>query len=121
MSKTILIVSLVLLSSLFACAGGKSENAGAKTARSFYNSKCATCHGPQGLGDGLLAGSLNPKPRDYSDAAWQGSVTDEYLKKVITEGGRAGGLSPLMPSSPELKNDPVMLGEVVSLIRSFAQ
>lgn len=54
---------------------------------------CATCHGPAGLGDGAAAATLTPKPRNLQAT----TQTDEQLKKIITEGGAANGLSPLMP------------------------
>lgn len=63
-----------------------------------YNLTCGTCHGEAGDGNGPAGGALNPKPRDFTDAAWwdDEKTTDEYVAKVIKEGGPAVGLSPLM-------------------------
>jgi mono/diheme cytochrome c family protein len=88
-------------------------------ARNLFKTRCAICHGETGKGDGLGAASLNPKPRNYSDAAWQASVTDETLKKVIVEGGPAIGLSPLMVHNPDLASRPEMVDDLVRIIRSF--
>ena len=84
-----------------------------------FSTLCATCHGTSGKGDGPGSASLDPKPRDYSDAAWQDSVSDEELAKVIVEGGGAAGMSPLMPPSPDLKDKPEVVKELVKMIRSF--
>src|SRR5688500_2243500 len=45
-------------------------------AKEMFAMVCATCHGADGTGNGPAAASLNPKPRNYTDAAWQASVTD---------------------------------------------
>ncbi|GBD39020.1 hypothetical protein HRbin37_01282 [bacterium HR37] len=59
---------------------------------------CASCHGPEGKGDGPAAAALEPKPRDLSDASYVSTLSDEHLFKVIKEGGAAVGKSPLMPA-----------------------
>lgn len=59
---------------------------------------CASCHGDLGKGDGIAAAALDPKPRDLSDAAYMSGLTDEYLFKVINEGGVAVGKSVAMPA-----------------------
>lgn len=63
-----------------------------------YNQVCASCHGPGGKGDGPAAASLNPKPRDHTDAKYMSSISDEYMFKVISQGGAAVGKSQLMPA-----------------------
>jgi hypothetical protein len=37
--------------------------------KEIYNGKgaCAGCHGPAGKGDGMLAASLNPSPRNFTN------------------------------------------------------
>ena len=93
----------------------------AEEARNTFNTLCSTCHGTSGKGDGTAAASLNPKPRDYTDKAWQASVTDDDLKKIIVEGGAAVGKSQLMPPNPQLKDKPEVVAELVKIVRSFAQ
>jgi len=86
-----------------------------------YKQVCATCHGQTGKGDSPAAANFPVKPRDYSDAEWQASVTDEYLSQVILEGGAAVGKSALMPASPDLKDKPEVLSALVAKVRSFAE
>jgi cytochrome c551/c552 len=88
-------------------------------ARDYFQKKCMVCHGPAGNGDGPAAASLAPKPRKFSDASWQASVTDEHLAKVIVSGGGAVGKSTAMPANPELAKQPEILSELVRLVRSF--
>ena len=74
-----------------------------RRARSIFEERCTPCHGKQGRGDGPSASALNPKPRNYSDPAWQDAATDEAIAKAILEGGAAVGKSPVMPGNPDLE------------------
>lgn len=85
-----------------------------------YKAVCATCHGVTGRGDSPAAANFPIKPRDYSDKAWQATVTDEYIAQAIVEGGAAVGKSPLMPASPDLKDKPEVVAALVAKIRGFA-
>ena len=97
-------------------AGGPSE-----MAQKMFETVCATCHGIDGTGNGPAAETINPKPRNYTDAAWQATVTDDDLKKIILLGGQGVGKSPLMPGNPHLKDDPSTLDGLVLIIRGFAK
>ena len=90
-------------------------------AHKMFQMMCAVCHGFDGMGHGPGSEMLNPKPRNYTDAAWQASVTDDYLKKVILEGGAAVGKSGAMVGHPELKDQPETLDGLVTIIRGFAK
>jgi cytochrome c553 len=90
-------------------------------ARKMYATVCSMCHGAEGKGDGQAAAALNPKPRDYTDAAWQASVTDEEIKKTILLGGQGVGKSATMPGQPQLKDQPAVLDGLVQIIRGFAK
>lgn len=65
--------------------------------KEIFTNNCVSCHGPEGIGDGIAAAALNPKPRDLSEASYVSSLSDNHLKKVISEGGASVGKSPLMP------------------------
>lgn len=88
-------------------------------ADTIWQSRCATCHGAAGKGDGPAAVALTPKPRDFSLADWQASVTDEHLEKVIIEGGQAVGLSPLMTANPDLAAKPEVVKALCAHVREL--
>jgi mono/diheme cytochrome c family protein len=85
----------------------------------MFAERCSPCHGPSGKGDGVAAAALNPKPRNYTDKAWQASVTDEQIRKTIIYGGAAVGKSAVMPSSPDLDAKPEVVEGLVKMVRSF--
>ena len=89
------------------------------TAENIFATRCATCHGADGKGTGPAAAALNPKPRDYTDQAWQKSVTDDQIKKTIIEGGASVGKSPLMVPNPDLANQPAVVEGLVHIVRGF--
>ena len=88
-------------------------------AQVIFNERCAACHGTEGKGNGPASAALNPKPRNYTDRAWQAAVTDEQLRKTITMGGAAVGKSPIMPASPDLDEKPEIVEGLVKLVRKF--
>ena len=90
-----------------------------ESAQDIYTSRCVPCHGATGTGDGPAAAALNPKPRNYTDATWQASVTDDQLKKTILYGGAAVGKSAAMPSQPDLESKPEVLDGLIKIIRGF--
>lgn len=96
--------------------GGGSPD---EQAAAMFQNVCSTCHGAGGMGDGPAAESLNPKPRNYSDAAWQASVTDDDIKKIIVEGGQAVGKSAMMPAQPQLRDKPEVVAGLLKIIRGF--
>lgn len=87
----------------------------------LFKARCETCHGATGVGDGPGAVALDPKPRNYTDPAWQASVSDARLKEIIAKGGIGVGLSPAMPAQVDLANDRDALAGLVWKIRSFAK
>jgi cytochrome c553 len=90
-------------------------------ARETFKTLCSTCHGTSGKGDGTAATNLNPKPRNYTDKQWQASVTDDQIRQIIVNGGAAVGKSPAMPASPQLRDKPQVLEELVRIVRSFGK
>lgn len=99
--------------------GGGGGGAGGGEAKTIFTTRCATCHGTEGKGNGPAAITLTPKPRNYTDAAWQKSVTDDNLREIIVKGGAAVGKSPLMPPNPDLENKPDVVNGLVAIVRSF--
>ena len=88
-------------------------------AETIFTTRCVTCHGPQGAGDGPASAGLTPPPRNFRDAAWQSSVTDDYLGKIISYGGAAVGKSPAMPGNPDLITQRDVLAALIAKIRSL--
>ncbi|MBA3461026.1 MAG: c-type cytochrome [Deltaproteobacteria bacterium] len=100
--------------------GGEAAGNPDELAKAMFRETCAICHGVGGKGDGQMAANLNPKPRDYTDPAWQASVTDEQIKTIIMEGGQAAGKSATMPAmKSQLQGKPEVLDGLVRLIRGF--
>ena len=92
-----------------------------RTAMQLFMTECAKCHGTEGLGNGPSSVALNPKPRNYTDPAWQASVTDDEIKRIILEGGGAVGKSAAMMSFSALKDQPDVLDALVRIVRGFAK
>lgn len=113
------IVSLTLLVSMMipGLAFGKGDAAKGKE---IYTKFCASCHGPNGKGDGPAAAALTPKPRNLADKKVIGSFTDDYLFKVIQGGGASVGKSPLMPPwGGALKEEDIQ--NVITYVRSLGK
>ena len=96
-----------------------SAGGGSAEAKTIFTTRCATCHGTDGKGKGPASITLNPKPRNYTDAAWQKSVTDEHIAEIIVKGGAGVGKSPLMPPNPDLESKPAVVTSLVGIVRSF--
>jgi hypothetical protein len=117
-----LVVALVaaVFSLLASLASAEEIPAAAKTeADSVWQMRCTPCHGAAGKGDGAAAAALNPKPRDFSLADWQKSVTDEHVEKVIVEGGQSVGLSMMMTANPDLASKPDVVRALREHVRSL--
>ncbi len=70
----------------------------ALTARENYRFYCAPCHGLEGRGDGPNATPTQPvRPRNHRSPVEMEKLSDEDIINVIRFGGRATGVSTLMP------------------------
>lgn len=79
---------------------------------------CAACHGAEGDGKGPAGAALTPPARDFTDAAWWDTRSDEDVAKVIKEGGAANGLSPLMAGYGGMYTDE-QIAQMVEHLKSF--
>jgi mono/diheme cytochrome c family protein len=90
-------------------------------AREVYESSCVTCHGPKGDGDGLGASGLPTKPANFTDPAWQKTVSDDEIARAIVGGGAVVRRSPLMPANPALASKPGVVAALRQMVRGFAK
>ncbi len=87
----------------------------------IFKTRCSVCHGMNGEGDGPAAAGLTTKPQNYTNEAWQKSVTDATIEKAIVQGGAAVGRSPLMAPNPDLKDKPGVVAALKDKIRKFGK
>ncbi|MDX2169161.1 MAG: c-type cytochrome [Deltaproteobacteria bacterium] len=104
-----------------AVAAEQLPPAAVKEADEIYKSRCTLCHGAAGKGDGPTAAALTPKPRTLTDAAWQKTVDDAHIEKIILNGGPSVGKSPLMPANPDLANKPDVIKALRQIVRQFGK
>jgi mono/diheme cytochrome c family protein len=88
-------------------------------AKQVWETRCVTCHGNAGNGNGPGAAALAKKPRSFKDPIWQQQTDDARIKKVMVEGGAAVGLDAAMAPNPDLASKPEVVAELVKKIRSF--
>lgn len=96
MKKLFLVLGLSLGSAALA-ADAKFELKGdAAKGEAKFKQLCVSCHGEKGDGNGAAAAALPTKPTNFGDPANADRLKDEYVYKIIKEGGAANGRSPLM-------------------------
>jgi mono/diheme cytochrome c family protein len=78
---------------------GRDVPASAPAARRLYARWCATCHGPEGRGNGPAAPSLIPRPRDFTKGLFKYKSTpadqpptDDDLIRVVADGLQASAM-----------------------------
>lgn len=115
------VITAAAILAMVVLAGGVAQAGGdAAKGKAAFQQYCASCHGPAGKGDGPMGAAMNPKLKDLSDKAFNGSMKDDYLVKLIKEGGQAVGKSPMMPKmGGALKDSDV--ADVIAYIRSLAK
>lgn len=118
--KTILTMVALTVATFIAVGPLFAEVQGdARAGKEKYLTLCASCHGTSGKGDGPVAERLSPKPRDHTDGRYMNTLTDQYLFNVIKQGGKAVGLSELMPPWGRVLNDKEVQ-DLVAYVRTLA-
>lgn len=113
------LVCCLLLGSVFGTGGSLAEQGDPVAGKVTYDKICATCHGMTGKGDGPAAAVLPTKPRNHTDGQYMNALTDDYVFKIIKEGGVAVGKAQFMPAwSAQLKDPEIW--NIVAYIRSLA-
>ena len=64
----------------------------------LFQAYCASCHGPEGLGDGPAAETLDPKPATLADGAMMSELSDGYLFWRVSQGGQMEPFNSAMPA-----------------------
>jgi mono/diheme cytochrome c family protein len=60
----------------------------------LFKQNCVSCHGDTGHGDGPAAGTLNPKPRDFSQSTgWKNGFRITDIFKTVTTGIKGTGMA----------------------------
>lgn len=86
-------VAAALCLALWACGGedaavGDTGAVGTERGRTLYGQHgCPLCHGPEGRGDGRIAHTLEPPPRDFRDrASFRHGDGVDAIAKTIDKG-----------------------------------
>lgn len=98
MKKLLLVCGLCLGTSAFAEDAKFELKGDAVKGEAAYKTNCISCHGEKGQGDGVAAGQINPKPTNFADKANAERLTDEWVYKMIKDGGAKHGKSEMMVS-----------------------
>ncbi len=85
----------------------------------LYQQRCASCHGPQGLGDGELRNQLTVPPAALGDAQIQWEAVPLEWFKVVTQGRLERQMPPFASLAPKERWD--ILGYLFSLPLGEAQ
>lgn len=85
-SIRILLTVAALAASAAACAERPLPTA--REGRALYaENGCASCHGADGHGDGAIAATLDPRPRDFRDvAAFKRGFEVEAIARTLATG-----------------------------------
>jgi cytochrome c553 len=79
-----------------------------------WNKSCKVCHGEDGKGQTTMGKKLNLK--DFTDAAYQATLTDAQATKTIKEGFKKGD-SMVMKAFSDLSDDEIKA--LVAKVRAF--
>ncbi len=99
---------------------GLASGADMAKGKAAFQQYCASCHGTAGKGDGPMGAAMNPKLKDLSGKAYNASLKEDYLVKLIKEGGQAVGKSPMMPKMGGVLKDGEVT-DVIAYIRSLGK
>ncbi len=95
-----------------------TDSASIATGAVLFGKYCETCHGKTGHGDGPASKPLNPKPRNFTHPSEFKSKNDGEVFLVISKGGAARHLSPVMPAwGSTLKK--AQIWDLIGFIRGF--
>ena len=114
LEATVMILTIALAFGMVIAAGDLAKG------KASFDQICASCHGTSGKGDGAAAAALSPKPRDLTDKKYVSGLKDDYIKKIVKEGGQAVGKSPLMPPMGSALKD-TDIENIIAYVRSLGK
>ena len=85
--------------------------------KALFAQTCATCHGPEGKGDGPGGTGLTPKPRNFTqNTGWKNGTRIEDIYKTLDEGIKG---SSMVSYNYLTKKDRMALAHVVQSLGAF--
>jgi len=118
--KSRLFVSFGLLILLAPGLGLAQTTGDAKAGKAKYDALCVGCHGATGKGDGAAAAALTPKPGDFTNCKEMAKLSDDFLYKIVKDGGQGVKKSPMMPPWGASLNEQG-LHNMVAYVKSFCK
>jgi cytochrome c553 len=86
----------------------------------IYEINCATCHGPEGAGDGPGAVGLDPKPANLGDSDMMHELSDGYLLWRVSKGGAIEPFNSVMPAWEQGLTEE-QRWQVISYVRTLSE
>jgi high-affinity iron transporter len=71
------------------------------TGKSIYETRCASCHGATGNGDGPAAGGMNPAPPAFADHELMADVTPALMYRIVSVGIQGTAMTAYSDLAPE--------------------
>ncbi len=85
--------------------------------KAIFAQTCASCHGPEGKGDGPAGKGLNPMPRNFTqNAGWKNGTRVEDIYKTLNEGIKGSSMVAYTDLS---KRDRMALVHIVQSLGAF--
>jgi mono/diheme cytochrome c family protein len=93
----------------------KSDAKSVAVGKKLYGTHCASCHGPEGKGDGKAGALLKPVPSDLTDAEWKHGSSDGEIYTLLRNGAKNTGMRPFAGRLP-----PQELWHLVNYVRTLS-
>jgi mono/diheme cytochrome c family protein len=94
----------------------EGDDAAATAGKATYDANCASCHGPEGRGDGAAAASLDPPAGNLQETAAEAG--DDYIHWRIAKGGAFEPFNSSMPAWEGVLSDD-QIWQLVTYINTF--